>query len=248
MPLMSHRINSLALDIHTVVCRHVVGVDHTTGLEEPLKEALREYFKDKIVICWERGDIESVADDMDLKLADDEIEFLAKQVQDDHDCTRGISWPNLENAVEKWYLEDTQSGMRKNAPDFHVVKVDDTSDWEEKFRLKHGISKIYTVYLVDKNQVTHCCELTPSYALYYVGYVAEHVDAEEQISDECDMEIMSQHQESVTYLHVSDFDKAEYEEQYWRPEPLTTDMYKEEEDYREMVNQLLEDYHANPFW
>lgn len=243
MPLMNHRTLALA----KALTNDALDGDEVSINRGRAVEIIKEYFKDKIVVIWGPGDIESVADDMDLTLADDEIEEIVTEVQNDHDASRGISWPNLESVVEK-YLEYTEEQERTNAPDFWLVLIDETMGWDEDFRKKHQIKRISSVYLVDKNQVTHLCEAAPSYCLYYVDYVAEHEEEDEQISDECDMEIMSQHQESVTYMHVSNFDKARYEQKFWRPEPLTTDMYKDDDAYQEMVNQLLEDYHANPVW
>lgn len=242
---MKHKIKELAELLH------ILPMPHTTLVldKKKLEAKIEEYFKDSVVVIFGPGDIQGVAEDMDLCLADDEIELLAEHVQNDHDCERGLSWPNIEGAVEKFYLEDTESGERKNAPDFYVVRIEDTADWSQKFLKEHEIKKMYSVYLFDKNRGTACCEIGPlSYYLHYVTYVAEPEDHLDGISDEADEAIMANEFPPGMYMKAPMFEKAKYDEKAWRPKPLTTDMYEDDQSYDAMVDELIEDYRANPIW
>ena len=52
--------------------------------------------------------------------------------------------------------------------DWAVVSIDETEYWKDD--IKECCDKIYTVYLVNKAEITHCCELSGSYwlePLYY---------------------------------------------------------------------------------
>ena len=59
-----------------------------------------------------------------------------------------------------------------------AVRVDETRHCGEEFVARCG-GKVHQVYLFDANEVTYCCSLTPSYALYPVEVVAEEYPEEE---------------------------------------------------------------------
>ncbi len=54
--------------------------------------------------------------------------------------------------------------------EYHRIRIDDTPMWDAEFLTKHRITKMETAYVFDKNSVTHCCELTPSYEMHPSGY------------------------------------------------------------------------------
>ena len=98
----------------------------------------------------------------------------------------------------------------KTMPKFKAVKVNETQHWNEEFRKKFGITKIFGVYVFNPNEATNCCELTPSYELNFV-----HSDAEcdDELSDEMREEMFDKimegdiHTEPVTYMHCRDIDR-----------------------------------------
>ena len=51
--------------------------------------------------------------------------------------------------------------MRK----FTVVAVDETSDWTHPDLVERSGGKIFTLYAFDPEEVTHVCEITPSFYL-----------------------------------------------------------------------------------
>jgi len=72
-------------------------------------------------------------------------------------------------------------------PDFKIVYLDQTSNWLESIRDQLKGGRIWAVYLFDKNQITHCCELTPSYALHFIrdeGEMGDGTDIDEKLQDE----------------------------------------------------------------
>ncbi len=52
--------------------------------------------------------------------------------------------------------------------DAHLVMFDTTSKWNFRDEDKPYIDQIHSVYLFDQNEITHCCELTPSYYLIHL--------------------------------------------------------------------------------
>lgn len=48
---------------------------------------------------------------------------------------------------------------------WHVVAINDTHYWNLKEEDKPYIEKMLSVYYFDKNEITYCCEITPSYFL-----------------------------------------------------------------------------------
>lgn len=65
---------------------------------------------------------------------------------------------------------------------FNVVKIDETEDWVDPIK-EHG--PIWSIYFYDPNQVTHLCELTPSYYLHFLYYTADK-ELPENIQDDID--------------------------------------------------------------
>jgi hypothetical protein len=246
MPLMKHKVLELSKEItNNVLDGDIVGVNR-----EKVKYHITEYFKDKIVVIWGPGDIESIASDMDLRLADDEIEEIVAQVQNDHDGNRGISWQNIGSEVEK-YLEYTQRGERQNAPDFYVVRVDETGAWDKEFLTQHKIKTMYSVFLVDRNQVTHLCEAASSYCCYWLSNSWEMEDGVETPEDfDVVVREASCYEEPVTYFHcpvVDDLNGTGLS-QFWSPDRLETTMYENEDAYDQLVEEMKQRYSENPVW
>lgn len=249
MPLRKHMVDELTSCLMLIV--EDQGQPRTTNEKETkIKETITYYFKAFVINMCGPCNIESVADGLALHLADDEIEEVVAKMQKKIEEERvPYPWPGLEEALENSYLEDTEKGIRENAPDFQVVKIDETDGWNKDFLKRHKIKKVSAVYLMDKQSVTHLCELAPSYCLYYLDCVAEHEDENEQITDEVYDDIMNTPvSDDPIYMHCSDLDKEGYETNTWRPDPLTTDMYEDEDAYKELFGQMIEEYHECPIW
>lgn len=62
----------------------------------------------------------------------------------------------------------TKSKERK--PQYRYIKVNETGDWNDGIVNKLGVNGIiWAVYAYDSGVFVHCCELTPSYEMIYVG-------------------------------------------------------------------------------
>lgn len=61
---------------------------------------------------------------------------------------------------------------QKLAPDFRLVAIDETRNWAEDITQHTG--RIAGVYLINFAEVTHCCEITPSYWAEFVCNIFEH--------------------------------------------------------------------------
>jgi len=245
MPLHASMINQIAGDL----TGHALDGDEVVITRQKVKDVMTEYFKEFLVHVVSPREILNVAEEMELVLADDELEYLVEHVQNNHDGGRGPTfWPGLADDIESMYLEDTEDGSRKNAPDFWVVKVDETEYWNKGFLSKHKIKKISNVYLVDKNETTTICSAERNYCFWYITYVAEHEDPDEQITDEADMEIMSSPVDEIHYVRCSRYMEYIDDQNQWRPTPLNTDMYEDEEAYKQLLDQVRGDYHECPIW
>jgi hypothetical protein len=72
-------------------------------------------------------------------------------------------------------------------PHFKWVKIDETRHWAEEWRAKNKIKKIVSTYIFNANEVTHCCEITPSYWLEHIESCAE-LEQDAGVADMTDAE------------------------------------------------------------
>ena len=56
--------------------------------------------------------------------------------------------------------------MSNKIPKFIIVAINETNYWD--LSDLQEVEKVYGVYLVDLNRITHCCEITPSYYLHWI--------------------------------------------------------------------------------
>ena len=62
----------------------------------------------------------------------------------------------------------------------YEMATDVTRHIEPRWMAEHNIKTVYQRYIFDDDTRVHCCELTPSYELWTVGYFAEfHLNASE---------------------------------------------------------------------
>ena len=77
--------------------------------KEIIQKALEQYWSDKVAIIWSIDDVFSKADEMEIKLTDEEAEDILNELLDDHDCSRGITWDNIEETIRfRQYSKETK--------------------------------------------------------------------------------------------------------------------------------------------
>lgn len=82
-----------------------------------------------------------------------------------------------------------------------LAYIDETVDWDSSITAVTG--RIATLYLYDAHQQTFCCEMTPSYACYLVGYLTER-----SIDDTLQMALQETTDVGqVSYIHCRQVDR-----------------------------------------
>ena len=100
-------------------------------------------------------------------------------------------------------------------PNIHAITFDETKHCNFGEDAEH-VDSLETVRFYDSGEVTYLCEITPSYALYYVDSrvnMKEHcydgngdlLPRFERLRDNLECEIR-RYEEEVTYMHASDVD------------------------------------------
>jgi len=144
-----------------------------------------------------------------------------------------------------------------------IVKFDETENFKKEFLENSKLNKIYGIYIVNLNIVTHYCEITPSYTLSFVEYQWEYlpevdVSLEDDFIFDVENEMLKEENNAVEHsliLHCSYLDK--YLEQ--NPEMVKNiNNWIEQEEYEDaletenweiMLEELLiEKYHCNPIF
>ena len=106
----------------------------------------------------------------------------------------------------------TEEYLRKHfVTQYGVVAVDETAHWTDPAFVERCGGKIWTLYVYNPNEVTHLCEITPSYYLepldYYPASLPEDENAREEIYDTL-LETLCL-QEQATYMHCRHVDALE---------------------------------------
>jgi hypothetical protein len=104
-----------------------------------------------------------------------------------------------------------------------IVKINETEYWDKSITDKTG--KIYTYYIFNTEEITHCCSLTGSYWLIPVDF-----ETENSINDELWEEI---------YPSAMSIDNAGYYDENLKPDRI------EEEDWED-IDEAIEHYMGNP--
>lgn len=135
--------------------------------------------------------------------------------------------------------------VKQNKARFAVVRLEQTQMWKLDTPL-HPDAKIFGVYLVDLNEVTHCCEVTPSYCLHFL-YNTGNL----WLTDEQQEEVMSMtDEERCMYMHCSAIDRLPVSQgvegscMYVSPAEIDS-VEALEESYDKLVESLIETYNAN---
>lgn len=82
---------------------------------------------------------------------------------------------------------------------YKAIAIDQTEYWVESFRKEAG--KIYQVCVFNSNEVTHCCDIRPSYYL-----IPLYSYCENDISDELDEEILENDSLEPFYMYCGSVD------------------------------------------
>lgn len=131
---------------------------------------------------------------------------------------------------------------------YRIVLLDETEYWREDIAKQAG--KIFGVYFFNPAEVTHLCELTPSYALWPLSSVAENLP-----EDEDEREVFYQNMEdgdscerTVKYFHCHTIDSMPQIEQGeiargWYEIDYEIPKYFEDDDPMELFE---ESWNQNP--
>lgn len=103
--------------------------------------------------------------------------------------------------------------------DAFVVGFDETYAWNLAPEDKPWIKEIRGVYLFDRNEVTHCCEVTPSYFMRFCYHAFVLVDAAtDEVSERIHEEYGTEPQDDC-YMHCSEVDRFVSEHPEWVRHP-----------------------------
>jgi len=96
---------------------------------------------------------------------------------------------------------------------YRVLKIDESEHITDPEFLERCGGKVYSVYLYNDQEVTHCCELTPSYWLYEVDVIAESYPEDPEESDKLyeDLRYCRNDQGGI-YIHCHSVDSMKSEE------------------------------------
>lgn len=86
--------------------------------------------------------------------------------------------------------------------DAYLISLDETHNWIIADDDKPFIKAIHTVYLLDRNSHTHCCELTPS---FWLIFVYNDIEFDGEVSEEIRERLYSNYADEggeSCYVHV----------------------------------------------
>jgi len=136
-------------------------------------------------------------------------------------------------------------------PKFMAVRLDETQHWSDE--IKSQVKAIYAHYLFDENQVTHCCEVTPSYWLRWVGFDIETEDPKAELPDvlyeTIEHEFYAQGQENSGYYHCHVIDRIEDEHRKKVfMESADLDPWSEGYGYDNVFDEVHDAWNENPLF
>jgi len=112
----------------------------------------------------------------------------------------------------------------------YMVAIEETRYLSDEARALTG--RYWTLYVYDKNTVTHCCEITPSYWLVAYGFetekrLSDEIPAHEKLRDE----LQADRHESDHYRHCAAVDALEATGMAERMGKATWDSMEAVEEY-----------------
>lgn len=135
--------------------------------------------------------------------------------------------------------------------DAHVIAIDETEFYT--FPAEHApyIDRILAVYLYDRNERTHLCELTASNFMRFLHHVVRLTEAGENLSDEEREKLYDEYEVGNTgedqYMHCTTLDrlaKAGTPENY--DHYGATEVSYEDSEYDDQIEGLIEHLNGNP--
>lgn len=149
----------------------------------------------------------------------------------------------------------TSKKIKTIRPDFWLIKFDQTEYWHLEPRLMQYIKRIIQICLMDRNENTYCCEMTPSYCLFPVETRADLHDplydgsnASEQLRDEIESEISRWQDADCFYIHCRSVDNLLALNNPARCHHYgDTGVDYEESPYEEQLEALVEHFQGNQY-
>lgn len=144
-------------------------------------------------------------------------------------------------------------------PRFCYIGLDETAHWRIPSKLLPYVARIYGIYVFNRSEHTHCCELTPSHWLECVDFEWAASDAFNALPErECDdiaeavrgMLLDAPTAESSHYRHVAHVDRLiESGSHRGFHEAGDLSHILDDDDLNDpstVLNVLMEYWHANP--
>lgn len=133
--------------------------------------------------------------------------------------------------------------------DAHIVGLDEKSLYVLSAELDKYIKAVRSVYLYDKNTVTYCCELTPSYYMRQLYVYPELSDEGQKLPEDEQERIHDMFAEVCDncYMHCSTVDRLTEEAKksgYWY-HPGKTGASYDDTPYEVQMEELYEEYRCN---
>jgi hypothetical protein len=130
----------------------------------------------------------------------------------------------------------------------NILLLDETEYWRSD--IQKACKKIFGVYLYSPDEVTHCCELTPSYECHPMPSVAQHLPYNPEKREEMYDNLASGDANGgdVSYFHCADIEKLpilDPASKKLRPGVILYDTYDEEEFN---WDDIEEQYICNPWF
>lgn len=107
-------------------------------------------------------------------------------------------------------LQAQATGITGNLPiDAWVVAMRQTQQWKPEFISENKIKDIYAIYVYDANQHTYAMEMSPSYYLEPVDFVATSIEDGFGVSDEVWENVNTEFWADMDgqYYHVNEIDR-----------------------------------------
>jgi hypothetical protein len=144
----------------------------------------------------------------------------------------------------------TDTSARTLPIDARVIARDETDNYHILDGHRKYIKAILGVYLYDKNEITHCCEFTPSYYLRHVYDTVVLTDAGAELSEAGKDEIFERYENcggEDIYVHCSGIDAMEKNKARYHVHGETGVSF-EDTSYDEQMESLLDHFRGNcPF-
>lgn len=70
-------------------------------LQAKIQAAIADFFKTKLVVIWDTGDVISQGEEAGLTITEEEAIDVLNYLEREHDCTNGITWVHVDNAIEQ---------------------------------------------------------------------------------------------------------------------------------------------------